>query len=113
MSLVIKDTLVRRVITPSKLIYRSEIYKIIDIHPKFIVKGFVVKTVNNRMDIITVSAPHPNVNPTTKHLCIPHRIRDLPLTDNTIIMIETILDCFNLDDCYFTPWDEIQYTKVR
>jgi hypothetical protein len=26
-------------------------------------------------------------------------------------MIESILRCFNLDNCYFTPWDEIEYTK--
>ena len=111
MSLDIKDTLVRKVIVPDKLIYRSEIFRIIDIHPKFIVKNFVVKTVNDKIDIIKVSNPHPNVNPTNKNLCIPHSMRTLPLTANTIVMIETILSCFNLDDCYFTPWDEIQYTK--
>jgi len=111
MSLDIKDTLVRKVIVPDKLIYRSEIFKIIDIHPKFIVKSFVVKTVNDKIDIIKVVSPHPNVNPTNKNLCIPHSMRTLPLTANTIVMIEAILSCFNLDDCYFTPWDEIQYAK--
>lgn len=111
MSLEIKDTIVRNVVVPDKLIYRNEIFKIIDIHPKFIIKGFIVKTVNGNLDIIKVSNPHPNVNPINKNLCIPNRLRTLPLTPNTIIMIETILRCFNLDDCYFTPWDEIQYAK--
>jgi len=111
MSLEIKDTLVRKVIVPDKLIYRSEIFRIIDIHPKFIIKSFVIKTVNDKIDLIKVASPHPNVNPTNKNLCISHSMRTLSLTPNAIIMIETILSCFNLDDCYFTPWNEIQYTK--
>jgi hypothetical protein len=102
---------IKRIIIPDKLIYKDEMYRIIDLHSKFIINEIEIKTVNKKIDLIKVRSPHPNVNPVNRNLCFPHRMRSLCLTKNTIIMIESILRCFNLDNCYFTPWDEIEYTK--
>lgn len=107
----IEEDRIRKVIKPEKLIYKRELYRIIDIPKKFTITEFVIKSVDGKLDNVFVPTPHPNVNPINKKLCIPNSMRSLDVTKNTIIMIENILNCFNLDNCYFTPWDEIQYRK--
>ena len=107
----IKTHNVREVHVPHKLIFKNQIHEIIDIDPKFVIKGFKVKTVNGKIDKVTISCPHPNANPKTGEFCIPHSIRSHDLNKNTVKMIQSMLNCFNLDDCYFTPWDEIKYRK--
>jgi len=107
----IKNHSIMEVYVPKKLIFKNEIYEILNISPKFIINGYKVKTVNGKIDIVTLPCPHPNANPRTGEFCIPSNLRDLDLNKNTIKMIESMLSCFNLDDCYFTPWDEIEYRK--
>jgi hypothetical protein len=107
----IKNHLIRHVHVPHKLIFKNQIYEITKIDNKFTIKGFTVKTVNRKIDKITINNPHPNANPRSGDFCIPNSLRDHELNSDTIKMIENMLCIFNLDDCYFTPWDEIQYRK--
>lgn len=107
----IKNHTVREVYVPYKLIFKNQIYEITDLDPKFVISEFVIKTVNDKIDQITIKNPHPNAHPRTGDFCIPHNLRQYEVNKNTIEMIENILCCFNLDDCYFTPWDEIKYKK--
>lgn len=107
----IVNHIVREVYVPHKLLYRNQIHEIIDIDPKFVISGFVIKTVNDKIDQVLLKNPHPNANPKTGDFCIPSSLREHELSKNTIKMIENMLCCFNLDDCYFTPWDEIKYQK--
>ena len=107
----IEDHLIREVCGPYKLIFKNEIYEIINIDRKFIIKGFKIKTVDKKIDMVILKDPHPNANPRTGEFCIPESLRELPLNDSTLKMIKVMLCCFNLDDCYFTPWDEIEYRK--
>ena len=104
--------MIREIHTPYKLIYRNEIFNIIDIHRKFIVKEFIVKTVDGNIDSVFLNNPHPNANPRTGEFCIPNKLRKLTFDKTTISLIRSMITCFNLDDCYFTPWDEIQYERV-
>jgi hypothetical protein len=107
----IRDKIFREIHIPYKLVHRNQIYEIVKLHDKFIVKGFIIKTVNDKIDMVIINNPHPNANPRTGELCIPNQLRRLKITKNTLNMIRTMLCCFNLDDCYFTPWDEIEYRK--
>lgn len=107
----IEDKRVRKVILPEKLIFKREVYRILNIPKKFMIDEFIIKSLDGKIENIIVPTPHPNVNPKTKKLCIPNSMRSLEVTNNTIEMIENILSCFNLDNCYFTPWDEIEYRK--
>jgi hypothetical protein len=107
----IEEKRIRKVIVPEKLIYKREAYRILDIPKKFMINEFIIKTLDGEIDNVFVQTPHPNVNPKSKKLCLPNTMRSLKVTKNTIKMIENILTCFNLDNCYFTPWDEIQYRK--
>jgi len=107
----IKDHRIRRVHVPHKLIFRNQLHEIIDLNKKFVIKEFIVKTVDNKIDKVILNNPHPNAEPRTGSFCIPNSLREHDLNQNTIKMIESMLCCFNLDDCYFTPWDEIKYRK--
>lgn len=109
--MIIKDYLIREAHTPFKLIYKNQIHEITSIDRKFVIKGYTIKTVNDKIDTVTIKNPHPNANPRTGEFCIPNSLRKLKLDENTLNMINLMLCCFNLDDCYFTPWDEIKYKK--
>lgn len=107
----IESKRMREINVPYKLIFKNQIHEITDLDRKFIIKDYKIKTVNGNIDTITLSNPHPNANPRTGEFCIPHSLRKLQLNENTLNMIKSMLCCFNLDDCYFTPWDEIKYKK--
>jgi hypothetical protein len=107
----IQTKTMREVNVPYKLIFKNQIHEITKLDRKFVIKDYKIKTVNGKIDTVTLQNPHPNANPRTGEFCIPHRLRMLPLNENTLKMIKSMLCCFNLDDCYFTPWDEIEYVK--
>ena len=98
-------------IRPRKLIYRNELHTITKLAKKFDIVSYVVKTVDGKIDMVILNNPHPNAVPRTGEFCIPNNLRQHELTDNSKHMITSMLSCFNLDDCYFTPWDEIEYKK--
>jgi hypothetical protein len=99
------------VIIPYKLIFKNQLYEILNLSPKFIITNYKIKTVDNKIDTVTLNNPHPNASPRTGEFCIPHKLRSFELNENTLNMIKSMLCCFNLDDCYFTPWNEIEYEK--
>lgn len=107
----IRNKRMREVNVPYKLIFRNQIHEITDLHDKFILRDFTITTIDGKIDTVTVHNPHPNANPKTGEFCIPHSLRKLEVSENTLNMIRSMLCCFNLDDCYFTPWDEIEYKK--
>ena len=107
----IETQTIRELQTPYKMIYKNEIYELLKFDRKFVIKGFKVKTVNGKIDSVYINSPHPNAKPRTGEFCIPHKLRQLELNENTLTMIKSMLCCFNLDDCYFTPWSEIEYRK--
>jgi hypothetical protein len=107
----ILNTTIRTHISPRKLIFKNELYSITKLAEKFEIKNYIVKTVNEKIDMVIINNPHPNANPRTGEFCIPSSLRKHKLSDKTNSMIVSMLSCFNLDDCYFTPWDEIQYER--
>lgn len=102
---------IARFIRPKKLIFKNELYRITKIAKKFDISNYIVKTVDGKIDMVILNNPHPNAVPRTGEFCIPHSLRKHELDKNSNSMIISMLSCFNLDDCYFTPWDEIQYER--
>ncbi len=98
-------------IIPKKIIFKNEIYRITKLADKFEISGYIIKTVNGKIDMVILNNPHPNAIPSTGEFCIPHSLRKNKLNENSNSMIISMLSCFNLDSCYFTPWDEMQYEK--
>ncbi len=98
-------------IMPRKLIYKNELYRITKLAKKFEIKNYIVKTVNDKIDMVILNNAHPNAIPRNGEFCIPNSLRQYKLTKESNSMIISMLSCFNLDDCYFTPWDEIKYER--
>lgn len=109
----IKEHIINNIYVPSKLIFKNQLYKITDLNEKFIIKGYKIKTVNNLIDSVILETSHPNANPKTGEFCLPHKLRSLKLNKKTKEMIGVMLCNFNLDDCYFTPWNEIECQKIE
>jgi len=97
---------------PSKLIFKNELYKITKLDKKFIIRGYTIKTIDNKISSIILNNPHPNASPRTGEFCIPQQFRAINLNKKTKGMIGLMLCHFNLDDCYFTPWNEIEYKRI-
>jgi hypothetical protein len=107
----IQNHIIRELYVPQRLIYRNQLFEIVNIAEKFIIKECIIKTVDGLIDTITINSPHPNAEPSTGIFCIPHSLRNHKINKNTLEIVRHMLCCFNLDDCYFTPWDEIEYKK--
>jgi hypothetical protein len=102
---------IKEFVIPRKLIFKNELFNITHLSKKFEIEGYIVKTVNDKIDMVILNNPHPNANPKSGEFCIPNSLRKHKLTEASNAMILSMLNCFNLDDCYFTPWDEIQYER--
>lgn len=109
----IKNNTIRDVYVPNRLIFRHEVYQIIDIVRKFTIREYIIKTVDNKIDMVILNNPHPNANPQTGEFCIPNYLRSYEINKQSLQFIENMLRCFNLDSCYFTPWSEIEYRRLE
>lgn len=111
------NTKINKFIVPCKMVFKNQIYKLTKVDLKFIIKGYNIKIINNKIDSITLMSPHPNANPRNGEFCIPNKLRKIEITEdnkNSILkMVEMIISTFNLDDCYFTPWTEIKYEDLE
>lgn len=107
----IENKRISNIYVPYRLIFNNEIYQITNIHKKYVIKDLTIKTVNRKIEAIELESPHPNSNPRNGEFCIPDHLRNFEVNEKSIKMIELMICCFNLDDCYFTPWDEIEYKK--
>jgi hypothetical protein len=99
----------REIHVPQKLIFNKQIHNITNIDKKFITKDYKIKTVNGKIDTVTLNNPHPNADPRTGEFCIPNLLREWEINETSLNFIRSMICCFNLDDCYFTPWDELEY----
>ena len=107
----LKRIKIEEIIVPTRLIYKNDFYKILDYKDSYVTRGYTVVLVNEKIDEVVISNLHPNANPKTGEFCIPHSLREFPLNEETQKMIYSMLSCFNLDDCFFTPWNEIKYQR--
>jgi hypothetical protein len=108
----IKSHEIKELYTPQRLIYNNTIFKITTFVDKFVIRGYTIQTVDGLIDTVYLDVPHPNAEPSTGEFCIPHELRQHTINKQTLEIIGSMLCCFNLDDCYFTPWDEINYKKI-
>lgn len=109
----IKNIEVKKVIVPRKMIYKNSLFRITDIDQKYIVRSYVVRTVDGKIDSVRLDSEHPNSDPDTNDFCIPFELKNLPLNERTREYIEHMINIFNIDNCYFTPWGEIEYEKIE
>lgn len=108
----IEEVETRKVIVPKRMVYRRELYRIVGIDPKFVIRKYTVRLFDNKVESVFLDAPHPNSDPTTGEFCIPGELRELTFNSKTREFLEHLFNVFNIDNCYFTPWGDINYEKV-
>jgi|WetSurSiteA1Bulk_404760.scaffolds.fasta_scaffold00030_33 hypothetical protein len=110
---MLKEIKVESIIVPNKVIYNGKLYKIVDIDEKFIVTEYMVSLFEGKIFSVKINCSHPNADPTSGEVCIPANLQNHGFSEKSKAMIHSILCCFNLDNCYFTPWGEFQYEKME
>jgi len=93
-------------IIPRRMIYKRRIEPIRITNSNFILKGLTIYTFNNWIKEVTVHGLHPNASPSGIY-CLPQALQReySEKVENAIIELVKI---YNLDDCYFTPWQAIE-----
>jgi len=102
---------VKTLLVPRYMIYKNELYNITNLDRKYVVKGYIVELIDGKIFNIILNGIHPNANPVNNDFCIPESLYDKKLTDEIKNNIENMIRTFNVDDCYFTPWGEIECNK--
>jgi len=107
----VERIVVEKVLVPKRMIRQNKLYEITSIDRKYVIKKYEVKLVNNKIDSITIDAPHPNTDPENKEFCIPVELRECAFSKEIKELIEHYITSFNLDYCYFLPWEKMQYRE--
>jgi hypothetical protein len=108
-----KEIKVKSVIVPNKVIYNGELYCITDIDEKFIIREYTVSLFDGKIYSVKIDSEHPNADPETGQVCISSMLQNYGFSEKSKAMIHSILYCFNLDNCYFTPWGEFEYERME
>ena len=108
----VKEIRIKKIIVPKQMIYKRQLYKITDIDKKYIIREYKVIMFDNKINNVYIGSLHPNSDPSTNEFCIPHELRQLNFNSETKKFLESVLNVFNVDHCYFTPWGEIEYEKI-
>ena len=103
----------RKEIIPNRVIFGNELNEIVELDNKYKITEYyiTVTEVNNGYQItkVQIDTIHPNSNPDTSEFCIPKGIK----YDNerTPKELERMFKTFNLNDCYFQPWEDFKFKK--
>lgn len=101
-------------IIPTKMIYKSEVYKITWIHDSLIIKNICICLKNNFVIKVYINGKHPNVDPVTNILCLPTYKYTVKFDYNYFQSLLNILSTFYLDRAYKIPSKKfICYTKSK
>ena len=107
----LKKVEVQKPIGPKKIVHNGDVYRIIKYPKKYFIKGYKLTLIDGKIDNVHIDGAHPNAQPGTGKFCIPNELRKMDFNTNTKKLLETIISQYNLNNCYFTPWNEIQYRK--
>lgn len=91
------------VIIPDKAIYRHLLYDLIVPH-KYVIFGYKIITLNELILLVKLESTHPNCDE-NGNFCLPPLILNKKFTSNIKNTLNSMLGCFNLDNCYFIPYD--------
>ena len=101
-------------VVPKRIIFKRRLYEITYLDEKYFIFDYAIDTdINGKIFNVFIDAVHPNANPNTGSFCIPNKLRKHKVTNKSISMIESMLQCFDYDDCYFRPIKgvDIDYKK--
>jgi hypothetical protein len=98
-------------IIPKTMKYKNEIYDILFVNPKLIIRKHIIKLKDGKLKRVELVGKHPNCSNTTNEFCLPFGFVGKKFDKATREMIEYLISTYNLDSCYFMPWGMIKYKK--
>lgn len=106
------QTIVRKIIVPSRIIYKRKLFKITYIKQKYVIRKYCIKTIRDKFISLYLDSLHPNAD-SSGEFCVPYKITNITFKNNLKNILESMIYTFNLDDCYFKPWGEIEYEEIN
>lgn len=96
-------------IVPSKIIFRRSVIRIRRIlNPCFVIRGYNILCDGRNLYRVYLQGDHPNQDPKSKEFCIPNMLKKKEISKDLILHLERSIRTYNLDDCYFSPWQAIE-----
>lgn len=109
-----KDILIEKLIIPRMLVYKQQPYIIEYVNPSLLITKYNIKLDSaNKLEEVRLYQEHPNSQPGTNLFCLPKNLIKSKLTADLKTMIEFVISIYNLDSCYFMPWDKIKYKNIE
>lgn len=96
-------------IIPSRLIYQNKMYSIISIDNNYVINKYTIYLNKNKIDHISIDADHVNSDPRTDIFCLPNEFYKHSISEKLIENVELLVATYNLENCYFFPWNFITY----
>lgn len=106
-----KQYSITKKIVPERMIYNNKIYRITKIDPNYIIDKYSIRVTDGKNKLISIKldADHCNADPYTDLFCLSANIQYKKLTGDLIKTIENLIRTYNLNNCYFTPFNYIEY----
>ena len=103
----------KRIIVPTRVIYKNSIRLITRINLDFVVNGYsVYLDEESRLEKVIINGRHPNSDPNTNEFCISEPFKNMfKITKSYRRRLENMIATFNMNDCYFSPWYAFSYDK--
>jgi len=99
-------------IVPNRFFCKKGVFRITEINSKYVINEYVIEVDNDRVSKVIINAKHPNSDPRTNEFCLPKSLKGRKLNKLTLLLIESMLSSFHLDDCYFSPLEELKWVRV-
>jgi hypothetical protein len=97
-------------VKPRTVKSKNKLYKI-DNSYGMTVKGFIVTTINNKIEVVNVLGYHPNAAPFSNHFVLPTNVMYKEFNKESYKLIKQLIEIFDFDrPHFFNPTSEI---KVR
>ena len=104
----------KKLLIPNRIIYLNEVKSIKKINVKYYITAYKLK-IDLDLKLVSeiyINSIHPNAEDGI--FCLPYPIS---INDNTPkanqAMIENLLKTFNLDNCYFRPWLDMEINENK
>lgn len=105
------EILIKTTVKPKRMIYHGEPYKINSADDMFTITKYKIYVTKNKVYRLEINAKHPNYDDNSRKFCLPSCIKEKDISDKLIQLIEDVLSTFNLDNCYYSVWGKIKYSK--
>jgi hypothetical protein len=106
-----KDYIINKKIVPERMIYNNKIYKITYINSNYIIDKYSIRVTDGKEKLISIKldADHCNCDPITDIFCLSANVKYKKLSNDLIKIIENLIRTYNINNCYFTPFNFIEY----